>query len=460
LAAWLYYWSLFWAWSLVYDLRGGDSGMHYQYLFEKMFPVDLNGDYFQALAYLGMFVIAVQVTLLWCLPASLLPKPLPADRLICISHRKLLLVCGLAGLVSYLLVRESLEFATSNNISAYLVTRGETDYEVISLFTLHATLNRLALFPAVIGLAVLISGKNVRMVIGPGGPGTLLAYGMFLSAMFVFCLILGNKNELFVALVTGVLFYLANDLRPRKVLLLGVSVAAFAAVAFIDFVRGASLNDMHELVSTENVLDSFGRILSSNEAFASHMSTYGCLHYQVPLTYGSSFLSLLTSIVPRNFWPDRPLDIYAHYAASVQATAGQGYSIHHAAGWYLNFGLPGVLLGGTLLGWIWSQLFTAARQLEQYRSSAARLFLALPRCRSQRTSPRLFERARRSTRAPLSMHFWFRLPYCGSHKTAAVERREVSEYDDPTFDRVLQLPDALNQSAESSRIQAPTFTSN
>jgi hypothetical protein len=33
--------------------------------------------------------------------------------------------------------------------------------------------------------------------------------------------------------------------------------------------------------------------------------------------------------------------------------AGQGYTIHHAAGWYLNFGIVGLLLGGVLLGLMW-----------------------------------------------------------------------------------------------------------
>ena len=385
----LYYWSLFGAWSLVYDLSGGDSGMHYQYLFDKMFPVDLDGDYFRSLVYLGLFVIAVQLTLLWGLPDSLVPKPLPAERIIRISHPKLLALCGLAGIVSYFLIRESLEYASSNNISAYLVTRGETDYDVISLFTLHATLNRLALFPAVIGLAVLVSGKNVRMLEGPGGPGTYLAYGILLSGMFVFCLILGNKNELFVALVTGVLFYLANDLRPRKVMLFGISFVAFAAVAFIDFIRGASLNDMQEMVSTENVFGSLGHIVSSNEAFASHMSMYGSLHYEVPLTYGSSFLSLVASIVPRNFWPDRPADIYTHYATSVQAVTGQGYSIHHASGWYLNFGLPGVLLRRHFTGLDLEPIVFGDRVTSS--NSALRqhgCFLALPHCRFPLICPR------------------------------------------------------------------------
>ncbi|HEY2826408.1 MAG TPA: hypothetical protein VGJ04_02315, partial [Pirellulales bacterium] len=43
---------------------------------------------------------------------------------------------------------------------------------------------------------------------------------------------------------------------------------------------------------------------------------------------------------------------------------------------YLNFGLPGVLIGGALLGWIWSWLFSGARRLERYHSAAARLFFS------------------------------------------------------------------------------------
>ena len=86
------------------------------------------------------------------------------------------------------------------------------------------------------------------------------------------------------------------------------------------------------------------------------------LRFQVPLTYGASVISLAASIVPRVFWPDRPWDIYPYYAESVQAAGGQGYSLHHAAGWYLNFGAAGVVLGAVVWGWLWASMFNRFHQ--------------------------------------------------------------------------------------------------
>jgi hypothetical protein len=374
--AFFYYWSLFGAWSLIYDLRGGDSGMHYDYLFDRMFPVDLDADYFWALAYFGIFIITIELVLLWRLRDSPLPAPLDERRLIRISHSKLLLICGLAGFISYELIQESLVYAWNTNSSVYLVTRGETDYDVISLFTLHATLNRLALFPLVIGLATLASERNARMMTGNSGPLTLPAYLVVLGAMFSFCFILGNKNELFVALVIGVLFYLANHTQPRKVMLACIGGAALAGVAIIDFFRGTSLNDLHSAMSTEAVSNALGYVATSNEAFASHMSMYGCLHYDIPLTYGSSFISFVASVVPRFLWAERPPDIYVHYAMNVQAFDRQGYSIHHAAGWYLNFGLVGIIAGALILGWVWSSLFLGLKRLNDVHSRVGRVFFS------------------------------------------------------------------------------------
>lgn len=372
----LYYWSLYGGWFLIQDLRGGDSGMHYQYLFDKMFPIELNDDYLCSLVYLGLFVIVIELTLLRRLPVPPVPKALSPDRLVHISHSKVLGLCVASGLASYYLMRDSLALASAQDLSAYLVTRGGADYDVISWFTVHATLNRLALFPAAIGLAVLLSGQRVRLIKGHGNPAVIFGYAALLSAMFGYCLILGNKNELFIALLLGVLFYLLNDLRPRIALVVALGCVALPAVALIDYVRGSSLANVSELMKVDSVFDAVSNLSSSNEGFAGHMSMYGCIHYDVPLTYGSSFISLATSIVPRNLWPDRPADIYVHYAESLQAAAGQGYSIHHAAGWYLNFGLAGVLLGGFVFGQTWSGLFLRVQRIHEYQSAAARLFFS------------------------------------------------------------------------------------
>jgi len=81
---------------------------------------------------------------------------------------------------------------------------------------------------------------------------------------------------------------------------------------------------------------------------------YGALALNVPLTYGESVVSMVASVIPRFVWPDRPPDIYLHYADSISVAEGQGFTIHHATGWYLNFGTLGILVGALLWGWVWA----------------------------------------------------------------------------------------------------------
>ena len=52
---------------------------------------------------------------------------------------------------------------------------------------------------------------------------------------------------------------------------------------------------------------------------------------------------------------------YQYYATGVGAREGQGYSIHHATGWYLNFGVAGVVMGAILLGRLWAGLYNNHR---------------------------------------------------------------------------------------------------
>ncbi len=69
---------------------------------------------------------------------------------------------------------------------------------------------------------------------------------------------------------------------------------------------------------------------------------YGVLADEAEPRFGYSLYSLACSVVSRAvLWPDRPADIYNYYADSVGAIQNQGYSVHHATGWYLNFGYRG-----------------------------------------------------------------------------------------------------------------------
>lgn len=359
----LYYWSLYGGWSLVVDKMGGDSGMHYSYLEDKLFAIHLDEDYFWTLVLYATFIITVEVTLL----AVLLKGERDGESLhlpIRVSHLFLLILGGISGLVSYLIIERDIQMAVMMNMSAYAVTRGGLG-ELSPFFTIHQELNRLALIPAVIGFAILCSGKNARLMIAKGSSWVGLGYLLLLGSMFVFCASIGNKNELFYAGVGGCLFYIANSEKPHYLHLTILGGLGLVALWFVDMIRGFPIP---ELLTTLGELDASSLLsmvqfgASSNEAFGAHFSMYGALNNHLSPTYGSSLVSLVASIIPRFFWAGRPDDIYIYYADGVAAVSGQGYAIHHATGWYLNFGLVGVLIGAIIFGWVWGKCFNCSFQ--------------------------------------------------------------------------------------------------
>ena len=132
----------------------------------------------------------------------------------------------------------------------------------------------------------------------------------------------------------------------------------------IDFFRAVPLADLGDAVSgraaeATGVADF---LTSSNEAYGAHFSMYGVLAGDVEPRFGYSLYSLACSVIPRVLWPDRPRDIYLYYSESVGAIQNQGYSLHHATGWYLNFGYLGVALGAVVMGLVWAYCLNAHRR--------------------------------------------------------------------------------------------------
>jgi hypothetical protein len=391
--AMMYFWSIHGGWSIVTDRLGGDSGKHYHYLFDKLFPVHLDEHYAWTLSLYTLFALVVGMTALVCiaprrsLPLLLgegarqkLPLPLGEGRGegIRLAHGPILFAAAVAGIASFWIMRDALGAAAHANASAYLMTRVHS--EVTSWFGLHQVLNRVALVPTAIGLATLLSGRDARYLVASSSRAALLGYAGVLGGMFAFCFVLGNKNELFFATIAGSLFYLLNCRRPRFVMFSVCGLVLLSAVAFVDYVRGFGLGSIFDSVTLWDLASSLVRIASSNEGYGAHLSLYGVQYYDVPLTYGSSLLSLLASIVPRFIWPDRPEDIYAYYAAGVGAIEGQGYTVHHVTGWYLNFGIPGILIGGWIWGLVWARLYNFTQVARPARSVWGRVFAAIAFC--------------------------------------------------------------------------------
>jgi hypothetical protein len=194
--------------------------------------------------------------------------------------------------------------------------------------------------------------------------------------MCAFAFMLGNKNEVFTALIAGFLAYVASTERPHWC---RAGMAGSIGMWFlytIDLFRGESLSGLWDAVAqrlTEaNEVGKF--VSSSNEAFAAHFSMYGVLAARTPINFGYSFYSLACALVPRVFWPERPRDIYLYYTESVGTIQNQGYSLHHATGWYLNFGYAGVILGGIVMGLVWSTCLNAYGRYGGRRGMLIRLF--------------------------------------------------------------------------------------
>ena len=142
-----------------------------------------------------------------------------------------------------------------------------------------------------------------------GGPGYLLLF----AAMGTFTFVLGNKNEVLMALIAGFLMYVGSvrDPHPAKVL-----TAAFGGAWFlyaIDFFRAVPISEMRDALASRftQTTQVTQFVTSSNEAYAAHFSMYGVLAARTEPRFGYSLYSLVCSVIPRILWPGRPQDIYS-----------------------------------------------------------------------------------------------------------------------------------------------------
>jgi hypothetical protein len=366
----LYYWSLFGAWYILIDKTGGFSGKQYHYLEYKMFAIALDDNYMAVLLLYGAFIIGAELVLL-----ILMRKPLRETQAappVTLRHGPILAISFAAAIASWYLISDKVTAAWAMNTSAYYYTRAQTD----DWFAVHQVLNRIALLPASIGFAALLGGRRGKYFASVSRSYTFGAYLLLLGGMAAFTFILGNKNEILVALVTGLLAYLGSSRRASLWKAGAVMAAGMWFLYAIDFFRSVPVNGLQEAISGRaNEATEVGKfIMSSNEAYAAHFSLYGVLAFDVEPKFGYSAYSLACSVIPRLFWPDRPHDIYLYYSESVGTIQNQGYSIHHATGWYLNFGYLGVPMGGIVLGLIWAKMLRARQQIRPNTRLLFRVF--------------------------------------------------------------------------------------
>jgi hypothetical protein len=345
----IYYWSLYGSWFIIADRVGMDSGAHYHYLETKMFRVYLDDNYILTMSYYFIFIFITQFIIL--IFSKKFPKKIHYNTKLYFSHWAVYIIAVLAVFFSVLLIEDALKYAIATEQSAYVVTRNAE--EAGPFFVIHQEMNRFAVFSLAIGIAIYFSNPDSRIFVCEKNRLYLYIYLLLGLIVFGYCSILGNKNELFVGAFAGIFVYHYNaKVRHGAKIALALMVS-FLFIITVDVVRSLSIDELVEDTSVNSLFTGVVKATLSNEAFGAHFSMYGVLEYKVPLTFGSSFSSLCASVVPRFFWPDRPRDIYWYYADGLSLTEGQGYTIHHATGWYLNFGVLGIIAGALVLGFIW-----------------------------------------------------------------------------------------------------------
>jgi len=361
-AFFLYFWSLFGGWNLVTSLRTGENT---PYLFYKLFPVFLDDDYRNALLLYGAFIITVMMMVLICAKAA--EERVPPRQIIEISHWKALVTGAFCGGLGFLFIRS----AVSGSASAYAQARELPGY---SLFQI---LNHGGLCIAVIGLATLMAGKRARFIGGRSSRLALMGYLGLLGALMLLLVKMGNRSEAALTFVLLLLFYMANTVKPSRILLVGTGTIGLVVLMIVKLFRDSLLSSGSGMNAVALLTRVKSELMQSTESVAAHLSMYGALHKHLPFTWGSSFLSLAASVIPRGIWKDRPTTIYEYYATGVAAMEGQGYTIHHATGWYLNFGVVGVFAGAVMMGWCWAKLYNMVYDGKRRSSAFANAFAVI-----------------------------------------------------------------------------------
>ncbi len=152
----LYFWTLFGAWRFIADASTGYTGfrlgMGYYYLMEKMFPFEVDQDYFNAILLYGTFLVGVG-SAWWfklrgpCQPSDQEAAPFTVD------HRRLLTMGGLAMVFGLACVWPEIREAMATDQSIYVVVQQAAGLRAIG----HALLNNITACCLVLGFAIRLS---------------------------------------------------------------------------------------------------------------------------------------------------------------------------------------------------------------------------------------------------------------------------------------------------------------
>lgn len=360
----LYFWTFLGAWFYVFDgisgFKGFNIGLTYYYMMEKLFPFRLNEQYLLSIVAYGIFSFSVIIPL-WIWRKGL--RQVNGGDKVLVSHFVILAVMVIGILISTAAARDAIRMGMAGTMSFYeakLLLVGTN----AKLFAVANESIAMALF---LGLSILVCQNDERAsILGiSSNRWIFIGYGLLGVTVLLYLTIVGDRHALFAGLLWAVI-YQFGVLQKQSfkrlswmvvicllVLLPGSNLRymVFSSTPVQkDLPKGPIAVDGYEHVPRKlnTVAYKLGSSLLSNEMFAAHFSLFGCLEQNVEPNRGVAlryFADRISSTSGKT-----PVTTYDYYVGSVNATQGQGYTIHHATGWYLNLGWIGVVIGGALLG--------------------------------------------------------------------------------------------------------------
>jgi hypothetical protein len=357
----IYYWSIIGGWVVTIDLMTGNFmehiGFHYYSYFSKLFPIQLNISYTLSLVWFAVFLLSFQVSLLYMVRKIAKDDAKVSSQPIYINHWIIMGLACVLAIISYFFIRAQIIEAMQFKESLYLFLSHQSG----RFYSLYQITKSASLFLILFGVSLLLSQKGGKYFTGKFSIAIIIGYTLLGLILFIYATLIGSRSDLLFAFLFAIVFYLINASNISIYRLASLVLSLVLVVAVVEMTRtipimnylGLSVGPgipSDEVLNRLSIMSTLLSLMASNEMFAGHMSMYGVVYYDVPLTFGGSFNYLLHSLVPRFLVVDRPQDAYQHYASSIGYNGIQGFTINQAAGWYVNFGVPGIVLGGTLLG--------------------------------------------------------------------------------------------------------------
>jgi hypothetical protein len=191
-------------------------------------------------------------------------------------------------------------------------------------------------------------------------------------AIFLLCLSLFatkfHYRNILIVLACGLIGFIPYQqwLTGRQVLRAAIDEGA-PLQERMEIVVGIFTNPFAALEAKEDVATAYAKRADYSELLAAAIDYTPSVE---PYAYGATFLDMLIALIPRIFWPDKPLELGGSTVATrftgIPFSQGTSVGITYLFEFYVNFGLVGVVLGMFFLGlgcaWLERKYYDWARR--------------------------------------------------------------------------------------------------